>query len=410
MAAPEVLGGGPALEPGTPLEAQVQRAAERTRRRRQVGVLASAAALVGAGVLASRTTADPYASELPPPPALTAAVTAPPDLAAAVAARRPRGAVGSERVYGLIAPCASLPSGAPCSYRLVRRAVDGGGWTTAGLPPLPVEPGTSTPWVFVTGADAVTVVERGSAGRVFMSTDGGETFTARPTRVGPPVAAVPVDAVLVPRLCIGCPGPLTALEPATGRYRRLTDPPVEDIRSYAMRGDVIWVAGMGDRRVITAVSRDRGRHWRVLTVGGLQAPVDQLRVVPALDGGAYLIVGRNERRDVGNEFSELWQLTGRGVVWVEVTPEERPGSVGGAVAGERGLLVSEEDGGVWRLLGDRSMRRLPDPVVGGRLVKPGRLVTGPGGVVLGWPLGDAAPFPLVSYDEGESWLADPLPR
>ena len=406
MAAPEVLGGGPALDPGTPIDEQVRRAAERTRWRRQAGVLATAAALVGAGVLASRTTSDPYAAELPAP---APAVTAPPDLTAAVAARRPRGAVGSERVYALIAPCASLPPGAPCSYRLLRRSVGGGGWTAIRLPALPVNAGGYTPWVFVTSSDTLMVVERDTRGRVLTSTDGGETFTARLTRVGRPVTAVPPDAVLVPPLCVACPGPLTVLEPATGRYRRLTDPPVGDIRSYAMRGDVIWVAGIDDDGVATAVSRDRGRHWQVLTIG-VRAPVDQLRVVPATDGGAYLLMGRNEHRDVRNEFSELWRLAGRDVVWTDVTPDERPRSVGSAVAGERGLLVSEEEGGVWRLQVDRSMRRLPDPVVSGRPVKPGRLITGPAGVVLGWPAGDPAPIPLVSYDEGESWQAEPLPR
>ena len=72
-------------------------------------------------------------------------------------------------------------------------------------------------------------------------------------------------------LCESCLNRLTVLEPRTGRLRTLATPPPlgtdTGVRSFAESGGVLWALGDGGSRLVSAVSLDRGRTWRVLPVG-----------------------------------------------------------------------------------------------------------------------------------------------
>lgn len=408
MSGPDVVGGGSAPDADLPVQEQVRRAAGTARRRRQVGLAATVALAAAAVVLASRSSPDPRT----PAPALpTDAAPSPPTVEPGPSIVD--FAVGRDAAYALVGSCGGPEQARECFYRVLRRGVGGGEWTVRGLRTERLDAAGFSAELFVTGDDVVTVVDGPTSGRAYVSSDGGDTATMRRLRPGPPVAALPPDGILDMALCESCKDRLTVLEPTTGRLRPLaTQPPLGDgaeVRSLAERDGTIWVVGDTGLTTVSAVSVDRGRSWRRVPVSGLRAPALILRLIATDGGGAYLVVGRDSRPDALNEFSELWRIGGPAGPWRPATPTTRPRSALSVLAGDRGLLVGEETGEVWRLRSDGSMRRLPDAVVDGVPIGPGYLVSGPSRVLVALPIDPFRNVLLVSYDEGESWLVEKVP-
>lgn len=414
MSGPDVLGGGPG-DQGPDRLGSGRIGPGRIgpgRRRRGWTVAGTVLVAAAASVLAVRSTSEPPAR--PPVAAPTPTVAAPTGPQPIILGT----AVGSQWAYALLASCTDPDQLTDCTTRLLRRSLGGGGWT-------PVEWRTrllsgSYSLLFVTPDDQVTVVDEPTAGQVYASTDGGRTAKVRRLRPGPPVAAIPPGGILDLGLCEMCSARLTVLDPATGQLRRLAVQPsfgrTAGIRSMASSGDVVWVvaeSGESGKDLVTAVSTDRGRSWRTLPVPGTAAPAMVVRVFS--DGrGAYVLIGRDSRPEVLNEFTELWRIgdpTAAGAAWRRVTPARRPPSAVTLVPGERGLLISTEDGEAWRLLSDGTLLQLPQVDYGGVSIEPGLVVSGPSRVFVGLPLVQSdlpRPTLVVSFDEGESWRAEEI--
>jgi hypothetical protein len=377
------------------------------RRRRWVTILGGVVVAALAAVTAARSGPEPRPA-VPEPQLPPVAVV---DLGPPVVSL----AVGPRAAYALVGLCDGPEQARTCSYRILRRSVGGGGWVSRPLvAPELVVAGFSAR-VFVTGEDTVTVVDAPVGGRAYVSQDGGVRFTARTVRPGPPVAAVPAAGILDLGLCPTCADRLTVLDPATGLLQPLaTQPPLRQgapVRALAVQDGVLWAVGGAGPAASTAVSTDRGRTWRARPVPGLRLPAEVVRVAATPAGEAYLLVGRDSRPDVLNEFSELWRVDGPDGTWRPATPEPRPPSALSVLAGERGLLVSDESGTVWRRQPDGTMSRLPDAVVDGQPRGPGALISGRGRLLLGHPVDGPAPgLLLVSTDEGETWTAERLPN
>lgn len=409
MADPDILGSpAPYAGDGVPFDEQVRRAAARSRRWRRGGVIGAVVALGTAAVLASR--AIPGAP--PDAPVVTAAPSRsdPPD--------RPTGhgggvsvidvAIGRRQAYALLGSCEGPDPAQRCAYRLVRQPNPGGRWQHSPLPlPPPADGDGFSARLLLARGDMLTVLDD-ARGRAYVSTDGVRFSTRRLTR-GPSLADVP--AGLTPELHDGL---VVVVDPATGQRRPLATQPRLGawVGSLGYRDGVLWAAGDAGRGVVTGVSTDQGRSWRLLPVpgpGGLQ----QLQVIPIPGGGAYLLGGRDDRPEVRNEFSELWRLddpTRPGARWSRVRDPRWPPSASSVVALAGGdLLVTDEISGAWRVAPD-GVSRLPEAYVGGSAVAPGHLVAGPDGTLLGRPaveLGEAVL--LVSRDQGESWQVEVLP-
>lgn len=404
-----MLGGGPDRDGATPFDEQVRRAYAVARRRRRAGLAGTLLVVATAAVVAGRTL--PESTSAPPAPAPGVVVPTPDRYVADVA-------VGTTWVYALVASCVGPETTRQCTYRLYRRSLAGGGWTATALETGQVAGAVSPARLFVTGDDLVTVLDQPTVGTVYASADGGDKVSGHALKPGPPVAAVPDGAVVDLGLCETCPGRLAVLEPRTGRLRPLATPPplgpTLAVRSVAESGGVLWVLGDGGSRLISAVSVDRGRSWRELPVGGARAPAEITRLVSDGGLGAYLMIGRDARPDVLDEFSELWRVgdpTRPGAAWRQVTPAVRPRSAAGLVAGARGLVVREDTGQLWRLEPDGTMRRLPPIDFDGVPVPPAVVVTGPARLLLGIAANQAdlgVPTVLVSYDEGETWLVEQI--
>ena len=409
MAGPEVLGGGPDRDGATPFDEQVRRASAVARRRRRTGLAGTVLVVATAAVLAGHTL--PESTSSPPVPAPTVVVPTPDRYVADVA-------VGTTWAYALVASCVGPETTRQCRYRLFRRSLGGGGWTPTALETGQVAGADSPARLFVTGDDLVTVLDQPTVGTVYASGDGGDTVSGHALQPGPPVAAVPAGAVVDLGLCESCLDRLTVLEPLTGRLRPLTVPPplgpTLAVRSVVQSGGVLWVLGDGGSRLVSAVSVDRGRSWRELPVGGARAPADIARLVSDGRRGAYLMIGRDARPDVLDEFSELWRVgdpTRPGAAWRQVTPAVRPRSAAELVAADRGLLVREDTGELWRLEPDGTMRRLPPIDLDGLPIPPAVVVTGPARLLLGVAANQVdlgVPTVLVSYDEGETWLVEQI--
>jgi len=407
VAGPEVLGGGPDRDRTALLPERVRRATATARRRRWTGLAATVLVAVAAGVLAVRS--RPERAALPPP---TPAPTFAPESLRLVADV----AVGSQYGYALVASCLGPEATRLCRYRLFRRSLGGGSWTPTVLETGQVAGATGPARLFVAADDQVTVVDQPTVGHVYTSPDAGRTVTVHPLSPGPPVAAV-LDGWFVDQsLCESCLDRLTVLEPRTGRLHPLAAPPplgsTPGVRTVTRSGSVLWALGDGGSRLLSAVSLDRGRTWRRLPVGGARAPAELVWLVSDGGRGAYLLIGRDSRPDVLAEFSELWRVgdpTRPGAAWRQVTPAVRPPSAAGLVAGERGLIVVEESGMLWRLVADGTLARLPEADYDGLPIPAGRPVTGPGRVLLAVPLNRTdfgLPVVLFSPDEGETWRVE----
>jgi hypothetical protein len=232
------------------------------------------------------------------------------------------------------------------------------------------------------------------------------------------VPGIPAGGVLDLRLCEMCSARLTVLEPATGRLRPLARQPnfgrTAGIRAVTVSGDVVWVlAGSGEtgRDLLTAVSRDRGRSWRILPVPGTATAWESVQIFSDGGSGAYVLLGRDSDPRLVVEFTGLWRIRDPAGAWQRATPVDRPKSAAVVVPGAPGPLITTEDGDAWRLLADGTMRRLPRADHDGVLIGPGIVTTGPGGALLGLPrlLGDRMPprpTVVVSIDEGETWRVE----
>jgi hypothetical protein len=405
VSGPEFLSGG----------AERDRAAESpgprrftAARRRWTGIAGTVLVAAAALVLAARSLPEPVAT--PPPTAPTPHFAEPTRFVADVA-------VGTEWAYVLLGSCVGPEETRQCRYRVLRRGVAGGRWTATAMQTGPVAGATGPARLFATSDDRVTVLDQPTVGNVHASPDGGDTATVHALSEGPPVAAVPPGGIIELGLCESCLSRLTVLEPATGRLRPLARPPRlgtnVGIRSIAGSGSALWVLGDGGSRLISAVSLDAGRTWRVLPVGGAGAPAEVAALASDGRRGAYLLVDRAVLPDVRNEWSELWRVgdpARPGAAWRSQPPIVRPRFAVGLTVTQRGLLVQAEGGALWRLGPEGQPRELPPIEVDGVPVHPGRLAAG-GRMLLGvLQRSDTAPqVVLVSSDDGETWRVERIP-
>ena len=405
MPGPEILGGGAdrdgAAEPPGPRRSTAAR-------RRWAGIAGTVLVAAAALGLAARSLPEPAAT--PPPTAPTVVLAEPIRFVADVA-------VGTEFAYVLLGSCVGPEETRQCRYGVLRRSIAGGGWTATAMETGPVAGATGPARLFATPDDRVTVVDQPTVGNVHASPNGGDTVTVHALSQGPPVAAVPPGGVIELGLCESCLSRLTVLEPATGRLRPLARGPRlgtnVGIRAFAASGSVLWVLGDGGSRLISAVSLDAGRTWRVLPVGGAGAPAEVAALASDGGRGAYLLVGRAVLPDVRSEWSELWRVgdpARPGAAWRPLPPIVRPRSAVGLMVTQRGLLVQAEGGALWRLGPDGQPRELPPIEVDGVPVHPGRLAAG-GRMLLGvLPRSETAPpAVLVSDDDGETWRVERIP-
>ena len=401
---PDVAGHGPALRPDVPVEEQVREAAEAARRRRSRLVAGGFAALVAVAALyAVRDDAAPARAPAPPvlqSPAATVPVSSPPEQVVDVA-------VGGDTLHALLGSCAGPEQGRYCAYRLMAQT-RGGPWTPVPLPLPPPDVRTGfAARLMLTGGDTLTVVDE-SRGQAYVSEDRGP-FAVRRIRNGPPLAAG-LPAGLVPELVAGR---VVVLDPATGLRRPLAAQPRPGVPRHVAAGPLgdLWAVAEPGSRVVVAHSADGGRSWRTAAVPGLRPGLDRLWLVPAQDGGVYLLGGRRSPSTGGVVLAELWRQPGTGGSWSRVGRGPRPRSVGSVTPGRSGLVMTEETGALWRLSPGGSFERLPDPEVAGTPVRAGPLASGPSGRVVSRPPGGiAGALLLVSADDGDSWLPTLVPR
>jgi hypothetical protein len=401
---PDIAGHGPALRPDVPVEEQIRVAAQARRRRRRLTAGGAAVLVAAAALLAGRADHDPAAPA--PPPVTRSQAAAPP--AGSPPEQVVDVSVGSDRLYALVGSCAGPEQARECSYRLLTQT-RGGRWTQVAVPLPPPGGGSGfSARLLLTGADTVTVVDD-LRGRAYV-TEGGAPVGVRELRDGPPLAAG-MPAGLVPEL-LG--GRVTVLDPATGLRRPLAaQPQLEVVPRGVVAGPLgdLWAVAEPGLRVLVGHSSDGGRTWRTGTVPGLRPGSGLLQLVPGQDGSVYLIAGRDG--PVGPEglgLAELWWQPGTGGGWRRVSARPGPRSVGSAVPGRSGLLVTDGGGALWRLSPGGSFERLPDPVVDGTPVRAGSLFSGSGGRIVSRPAdGIDGALLLVSADDGDSWLPTLVP-
>lgn len=356
-------------------------------------MLAAVALLGTAGLLASRSEGGPRRAAVAPTPdgvpsAPTVASTVPVvvDLS-----------VGDATAYALVGRCLRAAA-LLCTQDLL--FLRSGAWvsTRVPLPPPAGEDGFSAR--LLPHGEYVTVVED-EASLVYV-VEGG-VYTRLPLTSGGPAARLPPCGV--PELTGGA---VSFLDPATGvRHRLAAQPPVGRIRAVAAAASgALFAVGESGSAVLGAVSPD-GRRWTAAPVRGLRPGAGVLKLAPDRAGGAYLVVGRDRRPDVTNEFTELWRLTGGR--WTDVTPRARTASALTAVVGTGGrLLLTEESGGVWRLQPDGTLLRMPDARSAGTTIKPAYLVSGPAGLLVSAQATDDGRTVLISSaDDAASTVRSP---
>lgn len=306
-------------------------------------------------------------------------------------------AVGAGWVYALVSTCGP---GAPraCAYQVHRRSVGGGGWTAQPLVTEPRAAAGVVPMLAVSGDDVVTVLEPATSGRLHSIVGG--VAAGHPLAPGPPVDAVPADGLVDPGYCATCGDRVTVVEPATGRLRPLRQQPFPDgrLRSYALRGDVLWAVSTTATGARSAVSTDRGRTWRERPIRGLAPDIETLQLVTGPSGPAYLLTG------AGDRLVGVWSTQGPGGAW-ELLPGPIPRGARSALVGERGLLVADPGGTVWLLQPTGAFTSLADPGP----TRPELIATGPSRV-LAATLRGRIPDRLVltSNDEGETWRVETI--
>lgn len=368
-------------------------------------VVAGTVLLAGAAVLlAVRSTgpgtldaapATPTASEAPEAPSPTAAaVPVPVGIPGVVSV-----AVGRRHAYALVADCDTSAVQA-CAYYLHRRDVDGDTWT---LLPARLETRSTLgaqPTVQVSGDDVVTLFERPD-GRVLSSADGGP-FVEHEVTTGPAIDEFPADGVL----CTVCTGPVSVLEPATGRLRVLRSQPAFDgrrLRSVQQRGRVLWAVATGRTDTLGAVSIDRGRSWQTAPVP-VNPTIAGLELVIGPGGAGYLLCTTVGGPRGADRLSGVWTVDAPGRAWRRL-PGPVPRGARSALADGSGLLIADFGGTVWQQQPEGGFTALPDPGP----ARPARLAAGGGRLLAATP-GGAVPTALVltSRDGGETWRTERL--
>jgi hypothetical protein len=399
---PDLAGHGPALRPDMPVEEQVRQAAAAARRRRSRLVAGFAALVAVAALYAVRDDAAPAQTSAPPviqSPAAAVPVSSPPAQVVDVA-------VGNDTLHALLGSCTGPEQGRYCAYRLMAQT-RGGPWTSVPLPLPPPDIRTGfAARLMLTGGDTLTVVDE-SRGRAYVS-EGRGPFAVRRIGDGPPLSTG-MPAGLVPELVAGR---VAVLDPATGLRRPLAAQPGPGAPRHVAAGPLgdLWAVAEPGSRVVVAHSADGGRSWRTAAVPGLRPGLDRLWLVPAQDGGVYLLAGRTSPSTGGVALDGLWQHPGAGQGWSRVGGGPRPRSVGSVTPGRSGLVMTEDTGALWRLSPGGSFERLPDPQVAGTPVRAGPLASGPSGRVVSRPPGGVAgALLLVSADDGDSWLPTLVP-
>jgi hypothetical protein len=301
-------------------------------------------------------------------------------------------AVGTNSAYALAGECGpGVVQG--CGYRLHRRSLGGGGWT-----PLSVVTGDGAAALLAVDANDVATVVQPAVGLVSSTATGGGPLVLAPGRV---IDAVPAGGLADPAYCDSCGSQVVVLEPATGLLRPLRRQPFPggELRSYALRGDTLWAVATTAGGVTSAVSTDRGRTWRTRPIRGL-APAVETLLVTGPSGPAYLLCGTG----AGSRLVGVWSTQAAGGAW-ERLPGPIPRSARSALVGERGLLVADGAGTVWRLQPTGGFTSLPDPGP----TRPDLIATGPGRM-LAATLRGRIPDRLVltSYDEGETWRTETI--
>ena len=307
-------------------------------------------------------------------------------------------AVGRRHAYALVADCDTSAVQA-CAYYLHRRDVDGDAWT---LLPARMETRSTLgtqPSVSVSGDEVVTLFEQ-PAGRVLSSADGGP-FVQHEATPGPAIDEFPADGVL----CSPCLGPVTVLEPATGRLRPLRSQPAfagRVLRSVQQRGRVLWAVASGRTDVLGAVSVDHGRTWRTAPLP-VDPAIDALELVIGPAGAGYLLCTTLGGPRGADRRSAVWTPDAPGRPWRRL-PGPVPRGARSALAEGSGLLIADFAGTVWQLQPEGGFTALPDP---GR-TRPAQLAAG-GQLLAATPDG-AVPATLVltSRDGGESWRTERL--
>jgi hypothetical protein len=154
---------------------------------------------------------------------------------------------------------------------------------------------------------------------------------------------------------------------------------------------------------VAAVSVDWGRTWR-----GAPVPVDpdldglQLAIGPG--GAGYLLGTTLGGLDGTGRLSGVWAAEAPGRSWRRLAGPV-PRGVRSALADDRGLLVADLGGTVWRLQGDGTFAALPDPGP----TRPAELAAGGGRLIAATPRGGIPdPLVLTSGDGGESWRTERL--
>jgi hypothetical protein len=304
-------------------------------------------------------------------------------------------AVGARWAYALVATC-GLEIVHECDYRLRRRDLGGASWQPTSMRITGRTTTSLGVTLHVTGDDRVMLVQRDES--VSLSTDGGATVRTVLLRPGPPVAAVPAGGILASGLCATCDDAVSVLDPANGAVRPLAAQPAlsgSGLRLEYADGPVLWVAQVGPGGVSTAVSRDGGRRWRTVPLAGGLVGTGPVVLAGAPGGGAYLVGRRQDSR-----LPDVRRVDGPDGSWQRLTPPAGPNAAYSAVVGARGLLIGDENGQAWRLLASGRFRRLAEA--------PGYLAGSPGGVLLG--LSAIPRTVLISYDDGDSWLAEQVVR
>lgn len=364
------------------------------RRRWVAGVVAVVVAAT-AVVLAAR--AAPGRQDATPTPTPTVAPRQP--LSAVVAV-----AVGRRWAYALLARCDTRTS---CGWDLHRREVSGSGWFPTALRTTVRESGGLVPLLYADG-DAVTVVDQPETGVVWHSPDGGTSVQARRLESVDAVDSVPAGGVVDTELCASCAYRLAVLNPLDGTLRLLRAQP--PIGRYGVQvssaGPTIWVASTGARgEVVPAVSPDSGRSWRVVPAPGFPTGEETVLVSARPDGSAYLFGAQVSPAGPG-PLAEVWHIDGPAGTWRKLGLTQNPSGPISVVADGADAVVTDYLGQVWRVEPDGTVSLLPDAALDGRALGPGRVQSGPGGVLIGLPVDDLREIVVWSTDRGRTWSVE----
>lgn len=240
---------------------------------------------------------------------------------------------------------------------------------TSPLPSTLVDSGVSAGLTVLGPGRALITAGRGQLpDRTWFTRDSGSTWRPGTDRLQPgSIAVVPAGAPLVSscaRLdkegnnCVR--SQLAVIMPGTGRYHRLAELPALD-GQLTPAGETddgtLYVSGTrpGTDLLTLALSKDRGRTWKTITMSGV-APggFGGLSVVAGKDGCYAVQPGQLPAdTDVKNGLLTIHHSPDCGTTWERVwtyRPGVEPRSVLGVpiAADDRSLTIHTENGGVWR--------------------------------------------------------------